>query len=136
MENTVKIFMNNNVDMSKGKYAAQAVHAALNAAGVEHDSVVVLGGPKRLVEGLRTKIYDAGRTELTPGTLTCGTDWVPDQHATENFPVLSEDQILAVKNSLTIMAEQERKLSQTIGTDHYLTEQARETMNSLRSIIE
>ena len=99
---TVKIFMNNNVDMSKGKYAAQAVHAALNAAGVEHGSVVVLGGPKKLVESLYTTIQDAGRTELKPGTLTAGTDWSP----TPKTSFLSEEEKLAIKEAASQVDEQ------------------------------
>lgn len=93
---TLKIFMNNNVDMSKGKYAAQAVHAALNAAGIEHGSVVVLGGPKKLVESLNTTIRDAGRTELKPGTLTAGTDWKPENKH-------SEDEILILKKAAGVL---------------------------------
>lgn len=76
----IKIFMNTNAKMSRGKYAAHAVHAALNAAGVEYPhAVVVLGAPKAEVEKLSTIIHDAGHTELVPGTLTAGTDWRPER---------------------------------------------------------
>lgn len=74
----LKIFMNTNIKMSRGKYAAHAVHAALTAAGVHPDiPVVVLGGKPRDIEKMNTSIRDAGRTELEPGTLTAGTDWTP-----------------------------------------------------------
>lgn len=68
----VRIVMNGNVKMSPGKLAAQAVHAALAAYGIEHGSVVVLNGSKRKVEEMDVQIHDAGLTELTPGTLTAG----------------------------------------------------------------
>lgn len=101
MPNPIKIFMNNNADMSKGKYAAQAVHCALNAAGVEHGSVVVLGGPKKLVESMHTTIHDAGLTELRPGTLTAGTDWEP-----ENTPAgRTEDEALLIKQAANKLRE-------------------------------
>lgn len=74
----VKIFINSNANMSRGKYAAHAVHAAFKAAGVEYPgTVVVLGAPRAEVEKLDTTIHDAGRTELEPGTLTAGTNWTP-----------------------------------------------------------
>lgn len=77
-EPKLKIFMNTNIKMSRGKYAAHAVHAALMAAGVHPDiPVVVLGAKPRDIENMKTHIRDAGRTELEPGTLTAGTDWEP-----------------------------------------------------------
>lgn len=72
----VVIYMNSNAKMSRGKYAAQAVHAALTAFGVHPDlPVIVLGAPRTRVEQMRTTIRDAGRTEVEPGTLTAGTNW-------------------------------------------------------------
>lgn len=68
----VRIMYNGNVDMSPGKLAAQAVHAALAAYGIDHGSVVVLKGSKRKVEAMDVQIHDAGLTELKPGTLTAG----------------------------------------------------------------
>lgn len=70
------IIVNGGVNMSRGKYAAQAVHAALLAVGAHpHVPVIVLGGKRQDIEALRTKVRDAGRTEVEPGTLTAGTDW-------------------------------------------------------------
>jgi PTH2 family peptidyl-tRNA hydrolase len=68
----VKILVNNNIKMSPGKLAAQAVHAALNAYGIEHGAVVVLGGSVKKIMELDVQVHDAGRTELEPGTLTAG----------------------------------------------------------------
>lgn len=79
-EAKVRIFLNTNANMSRGKAAAQAVHAALMAAGVHPGiPVVVLGGKSQDIENMRTVVRDAGRTELEPGTLTAGTDWAPDR---------------------------------------------------------
>lgn len=68
----VRIYYNRNVDMTPGKLAAQAVHAALAAYGIEHGSVVVLQGSKNKVTSMDAVIADAGLTELEPGTLTAG----------------------------------------------------------------
>ena len=68
----MKILINNNVKMSRGKMAAQAVHAALKAHGIQHGRVIVLGAPRSEVEKCKVKIYDAGKTEIDPGTLTAG----------------------------------------------------------------
>lgn len=77
-EQKLRIFYNTNIAMSRGKLAAHAVHAALTAFGVHPDiPVVVLGAKPRVIEQMRTHIRDAGRTELEPGTLTTGTDYVP-----------------------------------------------------------
>jgi PTH2 family peptidyl-tRNA hydrolase len=76
----LKIFLNTNITMSRGKYAAHAVHAALTAFGVHPGTpVVVLGAKPRDIENMRVSIRDEGRTELQPGTLTAGTDW-PNTH--------------------------------------------------------
>lgn len=71
------ILLNSSANMSRGKYAAQAVHAALNAEGVTHGAVIVLGASPSEVAKLSTTVRDAGHTEVEPGTLTAGTDWVP-----------------------------------------------------------
>lgn len=72
------IYLNSNANMSRGKAAAHAVHAALRAAGVHPGiPVVVLGAKPRVIEEMNTVIHDEGRTELQPGTLTAGTDWKP-----------------------------------------------------------
>lgn len=66
----VRILLNKNVRMTPGKAAAQAVHAALQAYGIEHGSVVVLQGSVRKLNELDVQIHDAGLTEVKPGTLT------------------------------------------------------------------
>lgn len=67
------IRVRSDVKMSRGKYAAQAVHAALQAMGVHPGTpVVVLGGTEDEVLAMPTQIVDAGRTEIEPGTLTAG----------------------------------------------------------------
>jgi len=68
----VRIVLNTNVKMSRHKAAAQAVHAALFAFGIQHGRVVVLGGRPADVEAMDTVIRDAGLTEVEPGTLTAG----------------------------------------------------------------
>ena len=63
--------------MSRGKYAAQAVHAALELLGVHpHTPVIVLGGSREQVLAMPVNLRDAGCTELAPGTLTAGAEWV------------------------------------------------------------
>jgi PTH2 family peptidyl-tRNA hydrolase len=69
----VRIMVNTN--LSKGKGAAAAVHAALAAAGVPHGRVVVLHGTATRIEReceADSIIRDAGRTEVDPGTITAG----------------------------------------------------------------
>lgn len=62
--------------MSRGKYAAQAVHAALALVGAHPGcAVIVLGATKDQVLSMPVCIHDAGATELEPGTLTAGAEW-------------------------------------------------------------
>lgn len=68
----MRILVNDNVKMSPKKMASQAVHAALNAYGIPHGTVLVLGGRPGQIQKLPVQIRDAGRTELELGTLTCG----------------------------------------------------------------
>jgi peptidyl-tRNA hydrolase, PTH2 family len=72
----VRILINTNVSMSRHKAAAQAVHAALNAFGIDHGRVVVLGGRPDEVRAMDVVVRDAGRTEVEPGTLTAGATLV------------------------------------------------------------
>ncbi|WP_182252828.1 hypothetical protein [Microbacterium esteraromaticum] len=73
----IRIWVNSGEKMSRGKYAAAAVHAALTAAGVHPGvPVIVLGGQRDHIERMSTVIRDAGRTEVEPGTATAGTDYV------------------------------------------------------------
>ena len=66
-----------NATMSRGKMAAHVAHAVLKAAGVHPDvPVVVLGGKPRDIQQMTTFIRDHGKTELEPGTITAGTDYV------------------------------------------------------------
>lgn len=59
--------------VSRGKYAAAAVHAALEHYGIEHGAVIVLGAKVSDIEaGCDVVIRDAGRTEVEPGTVTAG----------------------------------------------------------------
>lgn len=75
-ERRLVIRVNQNVTMSRGKYAAQAVHAALLALGVHPDCpVVVLGGKPDELLAMPVQVRDAGRTELAPGTLTAAAEW-------------------------------------------------------------
>lgn len=61
--------------MSRGKYAAAAVHAALLHFGVHPGTpVIVLGANKTEIEKMETIVTDAGRTEVEPGTITAGTN--------------------------------------------------------------
>lgn len=74
----LRILVNSNSHMTRGKYAAAAVHAALTAAGVHPGlPVIVLGGQRDDVLRCATVIRDAGKTEVEPGTPTAGTDWSP-----------------------------------------------------------
>lgn len=79
----IRVFVNTNLgkSWSRGKMAAHVAHAVLRAAGVHPGTpIVVLGAKPRDIEGMRTYIRDKGRTELQPGTITAGTDYVfPDR---------------------------------------------------------
>lgn len=62
-----------NSNVSRGKFAAAAVHAALNHYGVPHGAIVVLGArPGQIEEQCDLVIHDAGHTEVKPGTITAG----------------------------------------------------------------
>lgn len=84
----VRIYVNSDAKMSRGKYAAAAVHAALTAAGVHPGlPVIVLGSSREDIERMPTVIRDAGRTEVEPGTATAGTEWVAPQPERCDFDV-------------------------------------------------
>lgn len=74
----VRVLVNSNVKMSRGKMAAQAVHAALFAYGIPHGRVVVLGGSPAEIAEMSVQVRDAGRTEIEPGTLTAGASVLGD----------------------------------------------------------
>lgn len=62
-----------NKETSRGKFAAAAVHAALNHYGIDHGAVIVLMAKKdEITEQCTSVIRDAGRTEVDPGTVTAG----------------------------------------------------------------
>jgi len=62
-----------NSNTSRGKFAAAAVHAALDYYGIDHGAVIVLGaGPDQIEAECGTVIRDTGRTEVDPGTVTAG----------------------------------------------------------------
>lgn len=73
----IRVFVNSNLGWSRGKMAAHVAHTVLTAAGIHPDvPIVVLGAKPRVIEEMATHIRDEGRTELEPGTLTAGTDYV------------------------------------------------------------
>lgn len=77
-ERKMRIYVRDDIKMSRGKYAAQAVHAALLAVGAHPDvPVIVLGAGREEIESKTTVVHDAGRTEVEPGTPTAGTNWRP-----------------------------------------------------------
>lgn len=70
-EDRLTIWANSNT--SRGKFAAAAVHAALNWYGIDHRAVIVLGAkPGDIEEHGLLVVHDAGRTEVVPGTATAG----------------------------------------------------------------
>lgn len=73
--------LNANVTMSRGKAAAQAVHAALLLLDVHPNTpVIVIGGsPGDLAREGEVEVRDAGRTEVEPGTLTAVAFWNDDE---------------------------------------------------------
>jgi len=80
-ETSVRILINENAKMTPGKMAAQAVHAALLAYGIDHGRVVVLMGRPNQVKAMDVLVHDAGTTELAPGTLTAGATVSPPEGA-------------------------------------------------------
>lgn len=75
----LKILVNEGANMSRGKYAAQAVHAALLALDAHHDGpVIVLGGSTKEINECEVRVFDAGRTEVAPNTLTAGVLEAPE----------------------------------------------------------
>jgi PTH2 family peptidyl-tRNA hydrolase len=71
------VVMNHGPKMTRGKFAAQAVHAALFACGAHPETpVVVISGSASTIEKMPIQIRDAGRTELEPGTPTAGAIWI------------------------------------------------------------
>ena len=71
MSERMTILANSNT--SRGKFAAAAVHAALAHYGIDHGAVIVLGATPGVIETeCELVIRDAGRTEVTPGTVTAG----------------------------------------------------------------
>lgn len=104
-DDRLKIYVNTNITMSRGKMAAHAAHAALTAAGVHPDvPIVVLGAKPRDIEQMSTVIHDHGKTELEPGTLTAGTDYVFESQKHRRQAVSELMQIAAVSTDPFIAA--------------------------------
>lgn len=79
------ILLNRDVKMTRGKAAAQAVHAALRLLDVHPACpVIVLGASRADDESCAVTIRDAGATEVAPGTLTAGAKW--EDGAAASFP--------------------------------------------------
>lgn len=100
----VRVFVNTNAKMSRGKMAAHVAHTVLTAAGVHPDvPIVVLGAKPRDIEQMRTVIRDAGKTELEPGTLTAGTDYVFQAEVDKQAAVSELLKLAAVTEDPTIV---------------------------------
>lgn len=70
-EERLTIYASSNV--TRGKAAAAAVHAALMHYGIPHGAVIVLSvSPSQIERGCEIVVRDAGRTEVEPGTVTAG----------------------------------------------------------------
>lgn len=68
-----RLTIHTNKNVSRGKAAAAAVHAALAHYGIEHGAVIVLSASPGAIERQCSQVvYDAGRTEVKPGTVTAG----------------------------------------------------------------
>jgi PTH2 family peptidyl-tRNA hydrolase len=84
-EKRLVVRVNSNLNWSRGKMAAHAVHAALRPYGIEYDHpVIVLGAKPPEILDQEVHIRDLGRTELEPGTLTAGASW--EFRAVEDAP--------------------------------------------------
>lgn len=98
----IKVIVNTNVTMSRGKMAAHVAHAVLQAAGVHPDvPVVVLGGKPRDIEQMTTFIRDHGKTELEPGTITAGTDYVFESAAKRQQAIRELMQVVSTTDDPT-----------------------------------
>lgn len=75
-ERRLVVRVNSDVTMSRGKYAAQAIHAALLLLDAHPGCpVIVLGERRSKIGRCEVVVHDAGWTELAPGTLTAGASW-------------------------------------------------------------
>ncbi|SDH38364.1 hypothetical protein [Microbacterium sp. 77mftsu3.1] len=102
-DDRIVVRYNTNVDMSRGKMAAHVAHAVLTAAGVHPGGpIIVLGGKPRDIEQMTTVMHDEGRTELEPGTLTTGTDFVFASRARREQATRDLMQIVATTDDPTI----------------------------------
>jgi len=100
----IRVFYNTNIEMSRGKMAAHVAHAVLTAAGVHPGTpIVVLGAKPRDIEKMRTVMHDEGRTELEPGTLTTGTDYVFQQDAGKQEAIAELVKLAAAVEDETIV---------------------------------
>lgn len=98
----IKVIVNSNAKMSRGKMAAHVAHAVLQAAGVHPNvPVVVLGGKPRDIQQMTTFIRDHGKTELVPGTITAGTDYVFESAANRQKAINELMQVAATTDDPT-----------------------------------